>query len=268
MWTLFAGRRQRSFAQATRRFQAVSIGSSVLRYDPALDPLEIDFFRLACSQQITAIERLFGAQLRPPWWLWPSHLHVYLFPSSVEVSRVYGAPAGGFANFGHWSDNWYIVVNLEADWREILRHELAHIIGGRWNPRAPTVLCEGLAVWAARTHGGCPIDEGARRLLCSRRGAIEHLLGPEPAPGSFDRHRYYVLTGSFTATLIRRFGLRRYRRFYRDRAITLTTLEKRFARHFGVPLRTAADNWLSDLIGEQLRRSAPTFPRWEQRECL
>jgi hypothetical protein len=211
--------------------------------------LETGLFRVACTQQVATLERLFGRRLRP-WWLWQRRLRVYLFRSVEEVSRVYGAPAGGFANWDHW----LIVVNVETDWGEILRHELAHIFAGRWNPRAPTVLREGLAVWAQRTIARYPIDDCARSLLCGSAAALQQLIGPEPALGSIDRHRYYVLAGSFTAALIRRFGLRRYQQLYRDRLITRASLELRFERHFAVSLRSAVDRWLSALLGRRAHR--------------
>ncbi len=242
MWTWHDDQWRRSLVRTTREFRSAVAGSVILRYDPALDPLETALFRLACNQQAAAIERLLGARLRH-WRLYPPRLRVYVFRSADEVSRVYGGPVGGFASWTHW----YIVVNLEADWDEILRHELAHIIGGRWNPNAPTVLCEGLAVWAQRTVNGCSVDHYPRLAFSDMVGASELLLGPSPALGSPERHRYYALAGSFTGALIKRFGFARYRSLYGDRAVTGATFAARFPRHFGSPLSSVLQNWLDDL---------------------
>jgi hypothetical protein len=164
------------------------------------------------------------------------------------------------AGFASWH-NWCIVVNLEAEWREILRHELAHIFGGRWNPQAPVVLREGLAVWAQRTARGYPVDYWARLMLSDPADALEFLIGPEPAIGSMDRHRFYPLAGSFTAALIRRFGLPRYKGFYRDRTVTQAAFQRKFERHFMLSLRCAVDGWLTDLAVRQARRSPLLFSR-------
>ena len=240
----------KSLMRATHGFRSTAASSVILWYDPALDQLETAFFRLACDQQSTSIERLLGARLRP-WWMYPRRLRVYLFQSADDVSQVYGWPAGGFASW----DQLLIVVNLEAEWREILRHELAHIIGGRWNPAAPTLLCEGLAVWAQRTISGYPLDRCARLAPSEKAGVLDWLLSPEPAIGSVDRQRYYALAGSFTGALIRRFGLSQYRRFYKDRNVTLATLAGRFKKCFGFALESIAQDWLADLSSPSVGRN-------------
>ena len=246
MWTWFADPWQRWIEHATRHFRAVPVGPLVLRYDPAIDPFEAALFRTACRQQVAALEELFGARLRP-WWAWPRRLRVYAFRSPADLSQACGAPVHGFAD----PRCRYIVVNLHDDWREILRHELAHIFGGRWNANAPRFLCEGLAVWAQRTLRGHPIDDCARRMMPRRDDPMEFLLGPEPSFGSTEHSLYYLLAGSFTAALVRRFGLRRFRELYRDRAITATTFAQRFERHFAVSLRSAVDRWRADLAGRR-----------------
>ena len=219
--------RQRSLLRATREFQSLDAGSVILRYDPDIDSLEISLFRLACIQQARAVEKLFGARLQR-WWFFPQRLSVYVFQSASDITPIYGASVGGYASWYHW----LITVSLESNWGEILRHELAHIIGGRWNPQAPTVLCEGLAVWAQRTYHDGPLDECVRFAFSDQATASAFLLSPAPAVGSPERHRYYAVVGSFSAAVIRRFGLARYQNFYKDRAITEATLARRFKRPF------------------------------------
>jgi hypothetical protein len=227
-WDQGSGR----LAAAVRGFGTAARQRTVLHSDPRIDPLEVALFHAACEQEVEALERLFGVRLRE-WRLVPTRLRVYLFPTPDEVSRVHGEPAGGYA---HWL-RWYVVANAQSEWRELIRHEVAHLFAGRWSQTAPRVLAEGLAVWAQRTVYGRPIDSAARSVLPQSRDPIDLLLRPgwpDDTGELFDR--YYVLAGSFTGFLIRRYGLATYRRFYRTTWTGRTDFARRFERHFGEPL--------------------------------
>lgn len=231
-----------SLIQATRNFKIVRGNSVVMYYDPDLDSFEVALFRIACQKEVAAIEKLFGTFLLS-WWGYGPRLRVYVFPTCDAVSKVYGAPAGGFASWSHWS----IAVNLEPQWEEIIRHEVAHIMAARWNPYAMTFLCEGLAVWAERSRVGMPIDDCAKQVLRHPKIVNEYLHNPPPPRESGEVHSYYAVAGSFTSTLIRRFGLDRYQRFYSDRSINNETIERGIQRHFGVPMPTFVRQWLADV---------------------
>jgi hypothetical protein len=208
-----------------------------------VDSLEAALFRFECQRQVDAVERLFGLRLRP-WWAFRSRLRVYVFPSLAAVSEVYGGPVGGFASWDHW----HVAVNLETQWGEIVRHEVAHILGACWNPRPMTLLCEGLAVWAQRTYGGQSPDDYARRIgVHGVDATIEWLLGPDPVLGTWHRKLYYAVAGSFTRALIERFGFTNYQKLYGDKAVSVANFTKEFCRHFGVPLRSFVRDWLTNL---------------------
>lgn len=256
MWATRRHPISRALALATREFSARHGARFILHFDPDLDALDVSLFWIACGEEVAALERRFGFKLRR-CRLGGRRLAIYLFRSSDEVTNVYGKPAAGFASWKHWC----ITANLECHWQEILRHELAHIFSARWNDRAPRVLMEGLAVWVQRTRGGYGPDEYVRRRSPTARAAIECLLGPEPDGARPGWHRYYCLAGSFTGHLIRRHGWDEFRRFYRDRAVTLSTFPRRFARRFCVSLEADVDAWLASLRRSR-RIGMPQSGQW------
>ena len=213
------------------KFRAVPGGPVSVRHHPAIDPLLAALFRIACAQQVEVVEKTLRARIRP-WRVYPGRLRVFLYPTAADVSRVYGSPASGYANWG----DWYIAVNLEADWGELLRHELAHIVAAWWNVRPAAVLCEGLAVWAQKTRHGLAIGECVRAAYTSPDTALDLLLGRPPWSSPMDLERYYVLAGGLTGAVIRRFGWAAYRRLYGDGRVTRRNLPRYFRRHFGADL--------------------------------
>jgi hypothetical protein len=256
VWRWRHDRCLQALKRATRDFRAMRAGPVVVFQDPTLDPLETALFRVTCEQQIAETEALFGLRLRA-WWPFSLRLRVYLFQSCAAVSDIYGGPVSGFASWDHW----HIAVNLNEYWGEIVRHEVAHILGGRWNPRPMTLLCEGLAVWAQRSIAGVPIDDWAKRVLRDLEPTMQCLLGQDPPLGTWKRQRYYILAGSFTRALSRRFGFRSYQTLYRDKAISAANFAKRFERDLGVPLLLFAEEWLAAVAARPrattVRRSLP-----------
>lgn len=237
---------------AAEKFLALRSKNFVLRHDPRLDPLETAFFQVACSQQIAAIEKLLGGKFKP-WWCYRPRLEVFLFRSDDDVSRVYGGSAAGFAS----AEKWRIAVNLQSDWLPLLRHELAHVLTGHWNPYAPTLLLEGVAVWAAKSMDGVPVDAYARQLL-PKGDVIPILLGPRPKKAC-EVSRYYALAGSFTKALIESFGLRRYERFYRDRWVNEERFAERHRQHFRLSFDAMVEIWIHRLGAGSARMVAPRF---------
>ena len=235
---------------SAHQFRSVPGGPVSVRYHPAIDPLLAALFRVACAQQVEVVEATLRSRIRR-WRVYPRRLRVYAYPTPADVSRVYGRPASGYAN---WRD-WYIAVNLEADWGELLRHELAHIVAGWWNARPPAVLCEGLAVWAQKTRGGRPLDECVRAAYASPASALDLLLGRPPWAAPGDLYWYYALAGGLTGVVIRRFGWAAYRRLYGDGRINRGNLPRYFRRHVGADLRAVVREWLAGVAD----RPAVTF---------
>jgi hypothetical protein len=223
--------------------------------DPQLDRLEVDLVRVACNQQVTAVEKLLGGRFRPWWWLTP-RLQIYLFRDADAVSAVYGGPAEGFASF----TDGRIVVNLEADWIPLLRHELAHIIGGDWNPHAPDFLTEGLAVWVEGSTHGRPTPDVARECLL-HLDVLPIMLSPRPK-SAWGNYRYYAYAGSFTTTLIEHFGLPRFKRLYSDRTLCEENFAQRHLHHFQISLPDMIEIWIQSLAGPGVARMlAPRFAK-------
>ncbi len=238
---------------ATKQFSTVRAPAFVLRHDPQLDRIETAFFRVACSQQIAALEKLLGGRFKP-WWRYRPRLQIFLFNNDDDVSRVYGGPAGGFAS----AEEWSIVVNLQSDWVPMLRHELTHVLTGHWNPSAPTILCEGVAVWAQQTINGQLIDDYARRMLADL-DVVSVLLGPRQH-SDCKIWQHYAFVGSFTKALIDRFGLRRFEKFYRDRWVNEASFAERHLQHFQLPFAEMVEIWIRNLAGAGVARMlAPRF---------
>jgi hypothetical protein len=225
---------------SAHQFLSVSGGPVSVRYHPAIDPLLATLFRVACAQQVEIVEATLRSRIRP-WRVYPGRLRVYAYPTPADVSRVYGRPISGYAN---WND-WYIAINLEADWGELLRHELAHIVAGWWNPRPAAVLCEGLAVWAQKTWDGRSLDDCVRAAHASPESALDLLLGRPPWSVPQDLYWYYVMAGGLTGAVIRRFGWGTYRRLYGDGRINRGNLPRYFRRHIRADLGAVVREWLA-----------------------
>lgn len=238
----------RAVENAARGFTCVTVPRCEIRHDPDLDPFEVAMFGRACGAAVEAVERLLGVRLRR-WWLRTGRVGVLLFASPDAVGRLYGSPCGGFAHYAAW----YVAVNIQSGWAEDLRHEFAHLAASRWNPAPPTVLREGLAVWAQRTVGGQPVEHAVRHHAPGPRAALDLLLGAMP-DHIVPRWSYYVVAGGFTAFLIRRFGWAAFLDLYQDRVATRENLPTRFARRLGVTVEAAVKMW----YGELPRDPAPT----------
>jgi hypothetical protein len=231
------------------QFRELPGGSVSVLYHPAIDALLASLFRVACDQQIEVVEATLRAGIRPSRE-WQHRLRVYVYPTAAQMSRVSGGPISGYADW----HSWYIAVNLEADWGELLRHELAHIVAGWWNPRPAAVLCEGLAVWAQKTRHGWPLDECVQAAHASPESALDILLGRPPWSAPTDLYWYYVLAGGLTGEVIRRFGWAAYRRLYCDRGITRWNLSRCFRRHFGTELAAVVRDWLGRVADQPAMR--------------
>jgi len=228
-----------------KQFHSLPGGPVSVRYHPAIDALIAALFRVACVQQVAVVETTLQARVRP-WRVYPGRLRVIVYPTVADVSQARGSPASGYAN---WHD-WYIAVNLETDWGELLRHELAHIVAAWWNVRPAAVLCEGLAVWTQKTRHGRALVECVRAAQTCPESVLDQLLSRPPWSAPADLERYYVLAGGLTGAVIRRFGWPAYRRLYADRRVTRNNLPRYFRRHLGTDLKEVVRDWLAGIASK------------------
>ena len=126
-----------------------------------------------------------------------------------------------------------IVVSCDM-FEELARHELGHLFAGRWSRWAPPLLSEGLATWLQKSIAGVPIDTHARsHCRCSGHWLLLPLLKQGRFYSDKERIVNYILAGSFTGFLIRRFGWEKYQHFYRHTS-KWAWFEKRFEKFFGI----------------------------------
>jgi hypothetical protein len=224
------------FLRRTWRFQTLANKRLVLRFAPELQGhshlsriLEIGERCLADQEQ------QFGFSLR-------RRLAIYLFPHWEEISQVFRRKLGGIA----LTPGSAVVIPAGPGVEEALRHELAHLFAARWNLWSTPLISEGLATWTQKTVNGVPIDKYALSLLRARQLRLSALLRRSFFYAPEHCHSCYVLAGSFTGFLIRRFGWKNYRRFYRRS--NAVSFKKHFRKHFGSSLEKAEWSWRNELL--------------------
>ncbi len=191
-----------------------------------------------CQQELDYVSDQLGDSLR-------GRLVVYLFATGKGISNVfgplYGATALPLANA--------IVIPNDRNLQEITLHELVHVFSGRWNAFAPPILSEGLSVWLQETRGGEPIDTAALPLLLGKPDfTLPMLLNRRFFFGDPQRHACYILAGSFTGFLLRRHGLKHYRRLFRR--CDGTRFCAKFEKCFGVKLEMAEQQWRDEVLAD------------------
>lgn len=101
------------------------------------------------------------------------------------------------------------------EWRELIRHEMAHVATYRLLfHRPPALLQEGLAMYWARTESRFPVDAHALAILSEE--VCEPLFSLHDKAFHQPQHvlRNYILAGSFVGYLVRCVGWKRFLRFY------------------------------------------------------
>lgn len=224
------------FTRQVRRFRTVSDGQIVLHYAPELHgKFEMETLLLRCQEELDRLTDQFGSPLR-------GRAVVFLFPSYQDIGKIFGSHYGGtalsFANA--------IVIADDTNIQESMRHEFAHLFSARWSLLAPPLLSEGLSVWLQETAWGQPIDTAARLLLGNQSLKLPLLLKPKFFFAEPHRHICYVLAGSFTGFLIRRYGWQQYRKLFRlcDGSRFLTKFEK----CFGATFEKAEWQWRNEIL--------------------
>jgi hypothetical protein len=175
---------------------------------------------------------------------------VYLFARCSEIGRIFGPHYGGTVLL----DAGAILVAEDNRIEESVRHEFTHLLSAKLNLVAPPLVSEGLSVWLQETTYGWPIDVCAGEVIETCRLSLTQLLKPRVF---FDREHSqncYVLAGSFTGFLIRRYGWESYRKFYR-RCNGHRFLSK-FRLCFGMTLEHAENLWRSELSALKAGNSA------------
>jgi hypothetical protein len=177
----------------------------VLHYEAGLEGRwDLAVLQQRCEAELDDLTERFGFPLR-------RRLVVFLFANWKDISKVFGPQYVGTALV----EANAVVLADHADIRVSLRHELTHLFAARWNRRAPPLLEEGLATWLPGTKWGRPVDWLVGQLLSDSEPVLPDLLRREFFFSSRYRSACYILAGSFTGFLIRRFGWDRYRTLYR-----------------------------------------------------
>jgi hypothetical protein len=219
-----------------RRFGTASDGQIVLHYAPVLSgKRDMSVLLRQCQAELDYLVNQFGRPLR-------GRVVVFVFATHRDVARTFGPEYGGtalpFANA--------IVIAHDNITHELIRHELAHLFSARWSALAPPLLREGLSVWLQGTECGQPIDVAARPLLGNRNLNLASLLKPKFFFDEAHRQSCYVLAGSFTGFLIRRYGWREYRKLFR--LCNGVRFRAKFKKCFGVSLEKAEWQWRNEIL--------------------
>lgn len=235
----------------TRHFHTLSASRVVLRYAPELhgrpdigEVLDLAEKTLALLEGRFGRLTLFWHGRRIGPLLFRSRVYVYLFPTVEAVQEVFGERYGGIALTGLHA----IVFPFERVRRleEWLRHELSHLFDDRWNPMAPPLFAEGLATWLQWTEQGSTINALAVALIRQKDYSLRPLLKSNYFFLEKNHGPWYVLAGSFSGFLIRRFGWDTYKRFY-CRLSGSRRFDARFSKHFGSSLEEAEEQWRGEL---------------------
>lgn len=228
------------FTQRIWGFQTHATQRSVLHYATLLaDRWNLPLLQQRCESELDDIGRQFGFTLR-------RRLVVYLFATWRDINAVFGPAYGGTA----LPLSNALVIPEDCNLQEVIRHELTHLFAARWNTMAPPLLGEGLATWLQSTVGGLPIDTAARPLLRNRSLKLTSLLKRSFFFAEPQRHSCYVLAGSFTGFLIRRFGWDSYRSFYR--VANARNFRGQFGKLFGLTLEQAERRWRNELLAMEI----------------
>jgi hypothetical protein len=240
------------FVARTRRFRTASGGRFVLRYAPQLrGQVDAPEVLSLAEAALSELEGKFGrltlfrhdrGRIGPP--LFRRRVHVYLFPTIEAIQWVFGQRYGGIA-----LTNLHAIVfpleGLRLD--EWLRHELTHLFADRWNALAPPLFAEGLATWLQGTQQGYSLDGLAVTYLRGTDYPLRPLLDCSFFFRETNHGPWYVLAGSFTGFLTRRFGWDTYKRFY-CRLFDGSRFDARFSKQFGLTLEEAEKQWRDELI--------------------
>jgi hypothetical protein len=235
------GRLLGRFVRATWRFRTAVSGSLVLRYAPELHGrIDLEHCFKRSSDDLAQLSQTLDVTLQ-------RCLVIYLFPTAVRITSIFRYPCGGFAL--PRGDAIAVSADQRPDVRldEVILHEMAHLFSARLGKLAPPFKSEGLATWLMNSIDGKPIDFHALATLLAGRYIFFTWL--KKTTDFYRIETSYILAGSFTGDLIRRFGWDRYREFFRR--TTSKNFEQSFAQVFGLSLMKAEHQWREDLLARR-----------------
>jgi hypothetical protein len=218
-----------------RHFHTAGDRRLLLHFEPSLQRTEISSLLRRCACQLDDLAGRFGKPLR-------GRTVIYLFKFSHDIEKIRGAHSGGFAI---WDAN-AIVIAANHDSNEMIRHEFTHLFSGRWSKLAPPLLCEGLSVYLQGSQQGQTMDCAARSLLKNRSLKLPLLLKRSFFFSEPHCYACYVLAGSFTQFLIRRYGWERYRSLYRR--CNGRGFAAKFVKYLGITLEKAEWQWRNEIV--------------------
>jgi hypothetical protein len=224
------------FCPRVRHFATVENARVVLHYEPELKRGDtIPAFLQACEKELENLMRWFGSPMR-------GRVTVYLFAHGQDIAAIYGS---GYAGWAIFRANAIVLANY-YHFPELLRHELAHLFAFRWSALAPPLLSEGIAVWLQGSYWGKSIDEEALTLLRQGSPKLSKLLRSRFFSAEARRYSCYILAGSFTGFLIRRYGWDRHRQLYRS--CNGNHFAAKFEKCFGISLEKAEWHWRNEVL--------------------
>jgi hypothetical protein len=227
---------QTRLIRKTWRFRTLGTELFTLRYDPALEShLNWKRFLERCESERNHLKEQFGFDLR-------GRVVIYLFAHAAQIAEVFGEASAGFA----FSAANMVVVAHERSTEETLRHELVHLFAAQWNPVAAPLLQEGLATHLQGKVDGRPVDLRAFPHLLDLNLRLTKLLKRSFFFAGRDTPACYVLAGSFTGFLVRRFGWETYAQYYRR--AHLFNHQRLFVNCFKMSLVQAEWHWRDELM--------------------
>lgn len=224
------------FCRRVRRFATAENARIALHYEPELVGMaSISALLQFCEKELDNLTQWFGSPLR-------GRVNVFLFARWRDISAIYGSGYGGLAI----SRANLIVIAWDNNVPESVRHELAHLFAFRWSVQAPPLLSEGLPVWLQGSHWGRSIDDEARTLIQRPCPRLTKLLRKKFFFAEAQRQACYLLAGSFTGFLIRRYGWDSLRELYR--CCDGTRFAAKFEKCFGISLDKADWQWRNEVM--------------------
>jgi hypothetical protein len=255
-----------------RRFRSFAADGVVIRYSPEVkDRVDLPSLAREWSEAVTDVGRVFERPLRRP-------LVVYLFPTMSEMGRLFememGASALAGADAVTMATDSFPASGLAA---EVARHEIVHLFSAQLGTLEPSLKSEGLAVDLQGGWDGLPLEFHALAMVLGRPLVPLSFLADETR--FREGHRpAYVLAGSFTRYLRRRFGWETYARFFRKAGPRGYVSVIRSV--FGADLWVLEREWREDLLARReefgadleaavrRERAAAAFDSWQPLHCL
>jgi hypothetical protein len=217
------------------RFRTVHTRRVTLQYEPILHgSASLAFLQQCCESELDDLTRQFGFRLR-------RRVTVVLFARHVDLSAIIGREVGGYALVPVSA----IFLAADTELAQTLRHELTHFFSARLNASAPLLFTEGLAVWLQSRETNDLIDSAVLPLLRHAGARLSDLLKRKVFLSGKSHHDSYLLAGSFTGFLIRRYGWDAFRRFFRR--CNALNFRGYFRKCFGVSLEKAEWQWRTEL---------------------